>query len=190
MRDFLFVDDKGLWIPDVLKRVIASSMRQSGSDLFLTDASSYEETLVYAMATERAYLDPLALFTQRRLYANLENDFVVPLGTAGILNVTEVAALRAEHARESGIVSHITSDPFAFDHGSKAVGGSPLDAMRSGLNSVGWGKKIVHFPGMFPSAHNKICALNRPLYWPINHWFAEGKFVMDDAVQWLCPCEN
>jgi hypothetical protein len=63
--------------------------------------------------------------------------------------------------------------------------------MRKKLDLCGWEKMIVNFNGFFntllPLAHNKICALTKYPTWFYNGFlgFNEGKFVMDDAAEWL-----
>lgn len=185
VRNFTIVDDKDIWVPDILKRTISYTLRKSGKDLFCTDASSFTDTLLYKMAHEEVFLAPLRAFKQRRLYANLENDFVVPLGTSALLDKAQVKGLREKHGASRGIVASLVTEPQDF---IVAAGEDPLLSMMRSLNALGWEKQIVHFPGLLPIAHNKICALNRPVYWLLNGVFAEGRFVMDHASEWLCPC--
>ena len=183
VRNFTIVEDQGFSVPDILKRTVSQVLHRSGEDLFAFDASSLRSSLLYAMATEEPFLAPLRAFEARRLYANLNNDFVVPLGTAAFLHRDEVLRLRQLHSSSSGIVHTILTNR-SESRGSLDV--DPVDHMREELDALGWEKRIVHFPGLLPIAHNKICALNRRVYWILNDIFAEGKFVMDDASAWIC----
>ena len=183
VRNFTIVEDKGFFVPDFLKRTVSQALYRSGEELFGFDASSLHSSLLFAMATEEEFLAPLRTFQARRLYANLDNDFVVPLGTAAFLDREEVLRLRQLHSTSSGIVQTIVTNR---SDGEESPGPDPVHRMRRSLDALGWEKRIVHFPGLLPIAHNKICALNRRIYWLLNEVFAEGRFVMDDASTWLC----
>jgi pimeloyl-ACP methyl ester carboxylesterase len=141
VRNYTYVDDRGLYVPDILKRAVAYTLRSSGDDLFLLDAPRFPECLVYQMACAEDFLAPLRAFKRRRLYANLDNDFVVPLGTAAMLSVEEVQRLRADHGSKKGIVHRFSSEKSSFEH-SGALLSDPLDRMRAGLDSLGWDKHI------------------------------------------------
>lgn len=184
VRNFTIVEDKGFFVPDFLKRTVSQVLYRSGEELFAFDASSLHSSLVFAMATEDEFLAPLRAFKARRLYANLDNDFVVPLGTAAFLDRDEVLRLRQTFSASSGIVHTIITNGSESDKGT--IPDDPVHHMRRRLDGLGWEKRIVHFPGLLPIAHNKICALNRRVYWLLNAVFAEGRFVMDDASAWLC----
>jgi hypothetical protein len=157
--------------------------------MFAFDTPLLSRSLLYRMATSEDFLLPLRAFKHRRLYANLHNDFVVPLGTAGIFSADEVTKLRRKYRATRGIVATLQQEPTSILSSSDLQTHDPLDAMRAGLNSLGWEKTIVYFPGLLPIAHNTICALNRKVYWFLNEVFAEGRFVMDHAAEWLCPCD-
>lgn len=187
VRNFTYVDDMDLYVPDILKRSVAYVMRASGQDLFATDAPLMRDSLLYKMAVHESFLAPLRLFEKRLLYANLNNDFVVPLGTAGFMHREQVIALRKEFEGRPGIVHTLTVPPNpSYSAEALPKDTDPLSHMIEGLNSCGWEKRIVNFPGLIPYAHNKICALNRSLYGPLNDLFAEGQFVMDDASRYIC----
>ena len=88
-----------------LKNTIADMMSLSVQQLMASDNSS----LIYKMATEDEFLIPLSRFHERRLYANLKRDFVVPLGTAAFLSKTQVQLLRKKYYKQSGFVYQINT---------------------------------------------------------------------------------
>ena len=55
------------------------------------------------------------------------------------------------------------------------------------LDSLGWDKVVVNFPGYLPIAHNQICALNRQPKWLFNSILGcnAGEFLMQNACEWL-----
>ena len=57
------------------------------------------------MNTDEEYLQPLRSFKSRRLYAAIENDFMVPLPTAAVLDCREVENIRKEYKDKRGIVA-------------------------------------------------------------------------------------
>ena len=191
VRNHTFVEDFGLKAPDILKVVVSKVMLSTGRDIFGIKeniTSRTEDTLLYKMATEEAYLSPLRAFSSRRLYANLNRDFVVPLGTAAFMEDSLVQELRKEHYGKSGIVSSINVPSRSYESGilnSRRI--SAADKMMGSLNDLGWDKVIVNFPGIFPIAHNKICALSRQPKWLFNTvlGFNEGEFLMKNACSWL-----
>jgi hypothetical protein len=75
-------------------------MSDSVQELMASDTSS----LLYKMATEDEYLIPLKRFKERRLYANLKRDLVVPLGTAAFLPKVQVQFLRQKYQLQTGFV--------------------------------------------------------------------------------------
>lgn len=202
-----------------------------------------ESSLLYRMATAEEFLRPLRTFQKRRLYANLNGDFVVPLGTAAFLNAEMVQTLRERYAYQFGILTTIITtvrnysdncnrqegkcDPLDNEKSSRSNGELSADdegvasrpesdcmrslplfqlpfqysddsvrtfrscnvaerEMRTALDSVGWEKVLVHFNSALPLSHNKICALNKYPSW-LNSLlgFQDGRFVMDNASQWL-----
>lgn len=64
----------------LLNFIMHNFIGQTGFDLNLTD----EDRLLYHMATSHKFLSPLKAFQRRRLYANLNGDFMVPFNTASI----------------------------------------------------------------------------------------------------------
>jgi hypothetical protein len=102
-----YLNNDKLWFPDWMKHLVGKSLLRSGTELFMQDeyrkggGSSLRNTLVYRMCTEEMWLWPLRNFKQRRLYANLDADFVVPLSTAAFLERHEVKALRNQHIYRS-----------------------------------------------------------------------------------------
>ena len=191
VRNHTFVEDYGLIAPDILKIVVSKVMLSTGRDIFAVKeniTSRTEDTLLYKMATEQNYLAPLRSFSNRRLYANLNRDFVVPLGTAAFMEDSLVQKLRREHYGKSGIVSSINVPSRIYESGIVNTGRiNPSDKMMGSLNDLGWEKVIVNFPGIFPIAHNKICALSRQPKWLFNNilGFNEGEFLMKNACSWL-----
>lgn len=105
MREFTFLEEYGLPTLDVLKRLVAEGMRATGKHLFITDGSACNDTLLFRMATEEQFLQPLRVFQRRRLLANLLRDFVVPLGTAAFLDTAAVQQLRDAYSAQHGIVT-------------------------------------------------------------------------------------
>lgn len=197
VRDFNFLDDHGIPAPHFLKRIVGASMLSTGYDLFLSDAT-YEDisnSLIYELALNESFLRPLRLFNERRLYANLANDLMVPLGTAAFLPHQQVAELRRTFRSKTnpGVVTIIPSvecaasyhDAEMTKHAPPSVN-SALRRMADSLNACGWEKVIVYFPGALPLAHNKICALSKPpLFMSQMLGFSEGRPVMDHAAAWL-----
>ncbi len=97
-------------MPLVVKRVIAASMAQTGAEVFLLDRTtlggdsansdenaSITQSLLYAMATSPQFLAPLRMFSRRRLYANLDNDFLVNPSTGAFLGEELLRSLRQEY---------------------------------------------------------------------------------------------
>jgi hypothetical protein len=187
-------------LPVFLKTWVSKTMGQTGRELFMRD-----DQLLFRMSTEEEYLNPLRLFTSRRLYANLLNDFVVPLGTAAILDSKQVDLLRRMHGNTSGIVeklettgtrtrtvtgesssssSLLPSLDDALDNDSEK---GKLKYMLAGLNSLQWEKFICHFPGSLPIAHNKIAALRKTPEFLFVHMLGtvQGEIIMDHAAEWL-----
>ena len=189
VRNWTFVDDYGYTAPDFIKRVVSRVMLSTGRDIFsIQDAEAAEESLLFRMATEDSFLSPLRSFTDRRLYANLNRDFVVPLGTAAFMANDLVKELRKEYQGETGIVSVLKIPPNSNKNNRKYGGSnSQTDHMIGSLNDLGWDKVIVNFSGLLPIAHNKICALTREPKWLYDNilGFNVGQFVMQNASDWL-----
>lgn len=198
MRYYTFLDERGIHVPLSLKSTIAHVLQTSGKELFGTDSMVLNESLIYQLATEEGYMDPLRAFEKRRLYANVALDFVVPLGTAALMDDQVVSAVRKTHKGQYGIVDIISS---AAEEDMKYKSQVPymrhrnwhsadeeqhMQQMRQALNSVGWEKVLVRFKGVAPNAHNKICALNK--YGSVVDrllGYHEGEFVMDHAADWF-----
>lgn len=185
VRDWTFVEDNGYYAPDIVKRVVARFMLSTGRDIFGISEEG-EESLLLLMATDESFLKPLRSFGLRRLYANLNRDLVVPLGTAAFLPNSAVQSLREQFKETSGIVTMLTSSTDEFMDHSVAVK-HDSDIMMHSLNNLGWEKVIVNFPGVLPMAHNMICALSREPKWFYEGMlgFNAGQFVMSDASTWL-----
>jgi Putative serine esterase (DUF676) len=195
VQNWTFVDDFGFTAPMFVKRLVSRSMLSTGRDIFsMEDKNIEEETLLFKMATNEAYLSPLRCFSDRRLYANLNRDFVVPLGTAAFMDKASVDNLRKVHNGESGIVTVLkipATSPNTListdENGNCREEEESTDTMIGRLNDLGWDKVIVNFPGVLPIAHNKICALSREPKWLYETvlGFNAGQFVMKDANEWL-----
>jgi hypothetical protein len=104
-------DEWGIRLPEVVKRVVAISLGHAVQELFTFDGESAERkhSLLYEMATMPRYLRPLRAFRRRRVYANLQHDALVPLGTAAFLSNEEVTTLRNRHKNTFGIVEVASS---------------------------------------------------------------------------------
>lgn len=106
------IEEYNLYLPAAsVKSVAASFLRNSGKEIFSLDAKNPSESLYYTMATTPEFLDPIKAFKARRLYGNLNLDFVVPLGTAAFLPQSEVLRLRQLYRRTYGIVHRIPAGP-------------------------------------------------------------------------------
>lgn len=192
-------------IPDILKTAVSMTMMRSGQELFLRDYDKdLGETLIYRMSTEAVFVHPLKKFKRRRLYANLDNDFVVPLSTAAFLQMDEVRQLRhthiysegAEAVNEAKIVHSITTPPSEELSNSTCAEYSDelhhrealYSYMRSSLDNLGWEKYVVHFPfSISPLAHNKLAALKRSPEWFFCDFlgFNQGNPIMLHAASFL-----
>jgi hypothetical protein len=231
-----------IWFPDWLKYLISGTMLRSGKELFLNGdgklgKKNVTDSLVYKMATEERWLAPLRHFKKRRLYANLEADFVVPLSTAAFLEREEVREIRIgskkaksnkgdvdvesgssrgvivqeiqTSEKEDGRIEHVwkqsdgSIDKIVTESSCRAPSSS-LDGsgrgwapfsprehmyctMRSRLNSLGWEKFVVAFPGSMMSTHNKLAAVRRDPEWLFNGvlGFHAGDPIMDHAAHFL-----
>lgn len=167
-----------------MKALVAKSMQTTGEELFLLDSrgvadgssssrsrsSSGTDALLFHMATDRQFLDPLRSFKRRRLFANLNADFVVPLGTAAFLSTSLVVLYRQRYASSYGIVHVLNSDAVSSQSSNNE---SPVTynrddliaAMRAGLDSMQWEKVLVHFDSVIPIAHNKLAAVTKFTAW-------------------------
>lgn len=232
-----------IWFPDWLKYLISGTMFRSGKELFLNGdgrlgKKDVTDSLVYKMGTEERWLAPLRHFKKRRLYANLDADFVVPLSTAAFLEREEVREIRRQSKearskkksdggdagsggsmgmivqeiqtseKKEGQIEHVwrqsdgSVDKIVSDDSCKAGGGasggrkgwspfSPREdmycTMRNRLNSLGWEKFIVAFPGSMMSTHNKLAAVRRDPEWLFNGLlgFHAGDPIMDHAADFL-----
>lgn len=188
VRDYTFLDEYKIPIPLIIKKAISSVLKTT-SDLVLSDKilkDNVEQSLLFKMATSYLYLTPLRSFDKRRLYGNLNNDFVVPLGTAAFLHDEKVQELRKLYSNKKGIIETMHSEPLKFHLQKDQESSNYLIRMISQLNSCGWEKLIVNFPGKIPIAHNKICALKKSPQFVSNLLgFYEGEYVMLNASEWL-----
>jgi hypothetical protein len=177
--DYTYLDDMKLSIiPGALKTAVSNLLFQSIKDLF----DYGDKSLLFNMSTKAEFLQPLKLFHKRRLYANLNRDFVVPLATAAFLYDNQVDMLRSKFHSQYGIVERFHSNSTSYD--DRCDSHSYKAKMIDGLNECLWEKVIVNFNGIIPIAHNKICALYRKPLWLYHNilGFNEGEFVMNDLV--------
>lgn len=199
MRNYTFFDEYGVKVPNALKDLVAQAMGRSGQDMLGDDPNLQPDTLLYRMATQHEYLAPLRAFEKRRLLANLDNDLMVPLGTAAFLPAEEVRSYREKFAGVPGIVHTLVTHPVSPTEDAQSCASEqceapksnalPLDEMRASLDGVGWEKTIVNFKGVlgvFPMAHNQIAAVTK-FTTEIDKLlgFHEGRFLMDNAAKWL-----
>ena len=198
VKGFTFIDELGFSVPTALLKTVSFLFFKTGQDIFGTDElNNNQNSLLYTMATNDKFLTPMKSFIKRRLYANLNRDFVVPLGTAAFLDSPTVDSFRSQYKNNFGIVKTLQTSSVSIKDYSAVKNSklkdvttkldSLLSDMRVGLDSVGWEKVVVNFAGVLPIAHNKICALTRSPNWLYNDVlkFGEGQFVMVDAANWL-----
>jgi hypothetical protein len=211
VRNNTLFDEFNIPLPNAGREMIAKALGATGYDLFVHDPNVLAvESLVYTMATDAAFLEPLGAFQKRRLYANLDMDIMVPLGTAAFMERGRIGLLREQYRDRYGIV-HIettTSASAASDGGAADVCAAadgadagartcpqagpqllPSDRMRLSLDNCGWEKVLVSFRALFgvlPMAHNQIAAVTKfgTLIDGILG-FHEGRHVMRDAADWL-----
>lgn len=181
-------------------------MGRTGVELLGDDPNLDTNSLLYRMAIEEQFLEPLRAFKRRRLLANLNLDLMVPLGTAAFMTPAEVDWHRQAYSNSYGIVRTIyptdaigisnipghggtcvsdsQCDVFGEDYKSKSW--QPVDEMIKSLDSLGWEKVIVNFKGILPLAHNQIAALTK--FTTIIDGllgFHEGRYLMRESTEWL-----
>ena len=183
--------DLQFYVPGAIKYFVSSLFSVTGRDMFMLDEGNMKHSILYKLATEDQYLLPLKAFKYRRLYANLQNDFMVSLPTASVMAPEDVVNLRNTYKDTYGIVTTLHTTVATINSGNEGDLSSSdtstlLSTMRSNLNSLGWSKVIVNFKGIFPMAHNKIAAVTKfPLFFWNMFNFHEGSFVMEDLAQFL-----
>jgi hypothetical protein len=170
--DYTFLDEYKLPFPKFVKNRLVNTAWGTLKDL----ADTREGSLLHTMGTRPEYVESLRRFQKRRLYANLNRDFVVPFGTAAFIKPTDVWGLRAKHLANFGIVEQID---VASNAPQSLNSDDPVEQMRYHLDSLGWEKVIVNFPGVLPDAHNKIAALRNETRWQC------GFSIMRHAADWL-----
>ena len=94
-------------IPRVLEKTIGWIIGATGKDLF---ASGERKSLVFDMCTSEEYLGPLRSFKHRRLYAAIQNDFMVPVTTAAFLSDLETEHIRAACKDLRGLVAVVDGE--------------------------------------------------------------------------------
>lgn len=201
MRNYTFFDEYRVRVPSALKDLVAGVMGQTGRDMLGDDPNLLSaNSLIYRMATAHEFLAPLRAFQKRRLLANLDNDLMVPLGTAAFLPEPEVTKYRATFKKVQGIVHTLITHPQSPDEQLHSCANNqcdararptnlPVDDMRDSLDSLGWEKTIVNFKtvlGVLPMAHNQIAAVTK-FTSSIDRWlgFHKGRYLIDDVAKWL-----
>nr|ADD95717.1 unknown protein [uncultured organism MedDCM-OCT-S04-C12] len=208
--DYMWAEDRIGTLPSILKTTISwisRTMWQSGLELFFEDSEALQECILVRMGCDEEFLEPLRWFRKRRLYANLDLDFVVNLHTAAFLDPESVHRLRSENiysgvkSTEAHVATQLFSEKASDVPLCRSVGSAPFRSLplseresiyatiRSRLDSLGWEKVIVYFPTSLPLAlaHNKIASLRRP--WTFGLYsilgFDEGDPVMDEAAAFV-----
>lgn len=202
VRNFTLFDEYNIHIHPTVKNGIASMLGATGMDLFVHDPNLLEgDSLVYRMSTSEEFLNPLRTFQRKRVYANLAQDLMVPLGTAAFLSASDVKFLRKNFSARTGVVHTMvtkSSDPSTVESDCAAdkeaetetcAAMLPVDKMRRALDACGWEKVIVSFKGLYgflPMAHNQIAAVSK--FGTVIDGllgFHEGRYVMKHAADWL-----
>lgn len=162
-------------------------MGKSGEDLFSNDHPQLSKTLLHSMATQDEFLIPLRSFQARRLYSNLYQDFVVPVGTSSLLSAADISRLREKYRYQYGVVEVIQSSREDECGANDSTEVNPLEYMQRSLDACGWEKIIVHFRTVLPLAHNMIAAVNKYPQWLTGRLlgFNNGRYLMRDAANWL-----
>lgn len=107
VRQHTAIEEYHLYLPSAVKSLAARTLRISGKQLFCLDHADFRQTLFYQLATSPDSLAPLRAFRTLRLYANVNLDFVVPLGTGAFLSDEEVKQVRQRYRRHYGIVETV-----------------------------------------------------------------------------------
>jgi hypothetical protein len=104
VRHHTFNEEYRLNLPNAIKSIVAQTLFNTGREIFLMDQNDLEDRLIFKMAISEEFLIPLKQFRERRLYANIDHDFVVPLGTAAFLTAKQVRNIRKKYKKQFGIV--------------------------------------------------------------------------------------
>ena len=162
VRGFTYVPTSA--VPGAARRALASALvGRTGRELMLDDDDNDAAPLVYRMATEQRFLDPLRSFRRRRCYGNLAGDFMVPFSTA-LFNVSAATprwgflddsinrhpSSSPKKEREEGLISWIAhtqgaSSPYPAGSSSPPSAASATTSagaaeMSRCLDSLGWSK--------------------------------------------------
>lgn len=182
-------------IPDPLKRFLgAKAMGKTVKELLLLDSSEQSdksEPLLVTMArpnAETPFVRALASFQRRCIYANVVNDAMVAYETAAQEpqpnDVTSRYKQRKLRLRNSPEILHVREkEAQELPGGELPETDSAHEKIAAGLSSLSWREVAVAFPGMLPTAHNKICALQRD---PILAWMnKEGEAIVQHQADYL-----
>lgn len=189
-------------LPGGLKRFFGSkALGQTVKELMLLDAeeddqdSSKTEPLLVTMANPEAtvmFLPALAAFKRRCVYANVVNDAMVAYETAaqeprpGDLPSSSVRQLQQVNGRQQmPQILHVRErSAVPLKDGKLPLeAGSQQERIAAGLATVTWREVAVAFPGFFPTAHNKICALQRD---PVLAWMnRDGQAIVEHQADYI-----
>ena len=121
----------------------AVTVRRTGRHLFLTDRDGAGGVpLIFDMATNEAYLAPLAAFANRKLYCNVQGDHLVAWHGAALALADEAPPAESDLNHSGGIVRHRLGEA-----GGAASSDDRHDAMVERLRAVGaWERINVTYP--------------------------------------------
>lgn len=162
-----------VYLPRLIEWILGRAFGKTGGDLFRCGAvekkSKKEEgdaapgELLYRMATDRSFLDPLADYRHRIACANaFGTDVMVPAATAGMLSPRSGSRHRLCHAREEGGLAVLAFEtrPCERPEGAPSSGSTASGwrsrakdealAMSRSLDSLGWTKALVDCRGGMP----------------------------------------
>lgn len=193
------------FLPDPVLPMAVPFLNETITQLLLRD----DEHLLMAMTTDRnkhgmRFLSALGAFSERWIYANVRNDFMVNYGTAALDHTVRMMDADAEQVvREkqatmgAGAVTVKERVDDGYDEkgcricfqlryeGGEEESGSgggmnEEEVMSKRLKKMGWTVVGVDFPLAMPIAHNKIVAMSRNA---IHTWInAGGRRVVHHLV--------
>lgn len=186
-------------VPEGLKRFLGfKALGRTVKELLLLDTSSDDsrfEPLLVSMANPHAdlpYLQALGAFKRRCVYANVVNDAMVAYETAaqtpqpGELSQSTIRQLQQVTGRQQmPQIMHVRereAEPLP-DGSLPTDAATQHERIAAGLATLTWREVAVAFPGLFPTAHNKICALQRD---PILAWInRDGQAIVEHQADYL-----
>ena len=194
-----------LWVSMLPKAVVKVGSRVGRTVMQLNHFDGAEEGagggggggagLVVRMATEARYVDALKAFAHRAVYTNAKHDSLVAYETAGLSPGRGTAPDTSEFDRDLDRLRHdlkyIIREDETVDPPPPDIG-SELELERrcaEGLTrSMKWRRVVAYFPEAlaFPTAHNKICANKRNVFFAAQ--CADGEHVVRHLARWLHLC--